>query len=78
MKAKIERCSLTDCIDIIPESREELLELHKLWDDSNIQFKKGGCCLHGDKKTHHSIINSAFAILLRDKQGKRLKTGSVK
>ena len=50
MKAEIIRESLIDCISIIPESREELLELHKLWSDSNIQFKKGGCCLHGDKK----------------------------
>ena len=67
MKAKIVNEPLINCIDIIPESEEELLELHKLWSDSNIEFKKGGCCLHGDRKTHHSIINSSFAILIRDK-----------
>lgn len=72
MKAKIERGPLIDCISIIPETREELLTLHSLWSDSKIQFKKGGCGLHGDKKTHHSIINSSFAILLRDQQGKKL------
>lgn len=73
MKAKIIREPLIDCISIIPDSREELLALHKLWSDSNIQFKKGGCCLHGDTKTHHSIVNSDFSVLLRDKQGEKLK-----
>ena len=65
MKAKIRREPLIDCIDIIPESKEELLELRKLW-KSNIQFTKGGCCIHASGITHHGIINSSFAVLIRE------------
>jgi len=66
MKVKIKRNSLSNCISIIPETEAELKELYSIWDDSRILLKKGGCCLHGDKKTQHSILNSSFAILIRD------------
>jgi len=68
MKAKIERTSLINCIDITPETEAELKELYKIWSDSKVQLRKGGCCLHGDRKTQHSIDNSDFAILIRKEE----------
>lgn len=65
MRVKIKKRIQADCIEIIPESRDELLELHNLWSDNGVQLMKIGCVIHGDGKTIHSIANSKFSILIR-------------
>jgi len=47
-------------IQIIPETRKELLILKEIWNKYNL--KKVGYCIHAGGKTQHAIDNSDFQI----------------
>ena len=47
-------------IQIIPETRNELIKLKKIWGKSFLV--KSGWCIHGGGTTQHGIDNSDFLI----------------
>ena len=59
MKAKLKK---DKNIQIIPETRDELIELQQIW--GKCSFTKSGFSIHADGKTQHSIDNSNFQIKL--------------
>lgn len=64
MKADIKDNRYGKWLNIIPESRKELLILKGLWENSKVQCEKLGSCIHGGGTTQHGIDNSSFTICL--------------
>ena len=65
MKANIEDNIYGKWLNIVPENREELIILKKLWCDSKVKCERLGSCIHAGGITHHGIINSSFTIRLK-------------
>jgi len=58
MKAKFRKIG----IDLIPDTEDEIINLIKIWQESDVRFEKSGSTIHAGAMTHHSIINSSFFI----------------